>query len=109
MRIHEFGDQKNPVLLLLPGTACFWKTNFGEVIDLLAKDFFVAVVAYTGFDELDTESYRSVREETQKNRGVCHESLWRLYSSGVWFFVRRELCRSLGPPKEDKPKIRNNR
>ena len=66
MRIHEFGDKRNPVLLLLPGTACFWKANFGQVINLLAKDFFVAVVAYTGFDKLDTESYCSVTEETQK-------------------------------------------
>lgn len=66
MRVHEFGDKRNPVLLLLPGTARFWKADFGLVIDLLTKAFFVAVVAYTGFDGLNSESCHSVTEETQK-------------------------------------------
>ena len=63
MKIHEFGDKTNPVLLLLPGTMCYWKGNFGGVIDTLFKDFLVAVVAYTGFDETDKESYVSVMDE----------------------------------------------
>lgn len=57
MKIHEFGDKSNPVILLLPGTMCYWKGNFGGVIDELSKHFLVAAVAYTGFDETDTESY----------------------------------------------------
>ena len=39
MHIHEFGNKDNPVILLLPGTMCYWKGNFGNVIDELAKDF----------------------------------------------------------------------
>ena len=39
MTIQEFGREENPVLLLLPGTMCFWKGNFGGVIDELAEDF----------------------------------------------------------------------
>lgn len=66
MKIHEFGDKNKPVLLLLPGTMCYWKGNFGSVIDQLEKDFFVAVVAYTGFDETDKESYHSVMDEVEK-------------------------------------------
>lgn len=50
MRIHELGKAGNSVILLLPGTMCFWRGNFGSVIDELAQDFLVAVVAYTGFD-----------------------------------------------------------
>ncbi|MBQ8982546.1 MAG: alpha/beta hydrolase [Lachnospiraceae bacterium] len=63
MHIHEFGDKENPVILLLPGTMCYWKGNFGKVIDDLAKDFLVAAVAYTGFDEEDQEDYQSVMDE----------------------------------------------
>ena len=63
MHIHEFGNKENPVILLLPGTMCYWKGNFGNVIDTLAKDFLVGVVAYTGFDEKDTEDYQSVEDE----------------------------------------------
>lgn len=66
MKIHEFGDNNKPVILLLPGTMCYWKGNFGAVIDNLSKDFMVAVVAYTGFDETDTENYQSVMDEVEK-------------------------------------------
>lgn len=66
MKIHEFGSKSKPVILLLPGTMCYWKGNFGNVIDKLEEDFFVAAVAYTGFDETDTESYSSVTEELEK-------------------------------------------
>ena len=66
MTIHEFGDPSKPVILLLPGTMCYWKGNFGGVIDELSKDFLVAAAAYTGFDESDTESYSSVTDELDK-------------------------------------------
>lgn len=66
MKIHEFGDRNNPVIVLLPGTMCYWKGNFGGVIDMLAKDFFVAVVSYTGFDETDTEEYHSIMDDVKK-------------------------------------------
>lgn len=49
--------------MLFPGTMCYWKGNFGHVIERLSKKFFVAVVAYTGFDESDAESYVSVEDE----------------------------------------------
>ena len=66
MTVHEFGDKHNPVLMLFPGTMCYWKGNFGHVIDRLAEKFLVAAVAYTGFDEGDTESYTTLEEELAK-------------------------------------------
>ena len=66
MKVHEFGDKTKPVILLLPGTMCYWKGNFDNVIDNLAEDFFVAVVAYTGFDKSDIESYSCVTDEIEK-------------------------------------------
>lgn len=66
MTIHEFGNKNNPVIMLLPGTMCYWKGNFGNVIDELSKKFLVAVVAYTGFDDNDTESYTNVNDELNK-------------------------------------------
>lgn len=72
MTVHEFGDKANPVILLFPGTMCYWKGNFGGVIDELSKKFLVAAVAYTGFDERDTESYVSVEDELGRiERYVC--------------------------------------
>ena len=37
MKIYYFGAEDAPVLLLLPGTCCHWKSNFGAVIPLLAE------------------------------------------------------------------------
>ncbi len=66
MTIHEFGDKSNPVLTLFPGTMCYWKGNFGHVIDALSQRFLVAAVAYTGFDENDSEGYTSMTDELEK-------------------------------------------
>lgn len=66
MTVHEFGNKENPVIMLFSGTMCFWKGNFGGVIDRLAEKFLVAAVAYTGFDENDTESYVGVEDELEK-------------------------------------------
>lgn len=54
MTVYEFGDETKPAIMLLPGTCCYWKTNFGEVIPLLQKKFRVCVASYAGFDETET-------------------------------------------------------
>ena len=66
MKIHEFGEQGNPVLLLLPGTCCFWKGTFGHVIEELSKDFLVGAVAYSGFDEESDDEFDTVLLETER-------------------------------------------
>lgn len=58
MRVYEFGNKNNPVILLLPGTFCYWKCNFGHVIDELQKDFYVACVSYDGFDETEQSDFK---------------------------------------------------
>lgn len=42
MTVHESGDKGKPVIMLFPGTMCYWKGNFGSVIDELKKTFLVA-------------------------------------------------------------------
>ena len=54
MTVYEFGDETKPAIMLLPGTCCYWKTNFGEVIPLLQEKFRVCVVSYDGFDDTET-------------------------------------------------------
>lgn len=39
MTVYEFGDETKPAIMLLPGTCCYWKTNFGEVIPLFQEKF----------------------------------------------------------------------
>ena len=66
MKIYSFGDENAPVLLLLPGTCCHWKGNFGHVIPLLERDFRVLCVSYDGFDETEQTEFPTMLEETAK-------------------------------------------
>ena len=58
MKFYEFGDLNKPVIILLPGTCCYWKANFEKVIPFLAEDFRVVCVSYDGFDETEKQSFR---------------------------------------------------
>ena len=43
MKFYHFGNRSAPVILLLPGTCCHWKLNFGSVISHLEKDFHIVM------------------------------------------------------------------
>jgi len=66
LKVYEFGNKKNPTLMLLPGTCCHWKKNFGHVIPLLEKAFYVLAVSYDGFDETEDTIFPTMIEETEK-------------------------------------------
>lgn len=74
MRFYEFGERNAPVVLLLPGTCCHWKRNFGEVIPLLAQDLRVVCVSYDGFDEAEDTVFPDMLTETEKIEDYiqCH-------------------------------------
>lgn len=66
MKVYEFGADTAPVILLLPGTCCHWKSNFGQVIPLLQRDFRVLCVSYDGFDETESTEFPTMLAETEK-------------------------------------------
>ena len=66
MKIYPFGAKDAPVLLLLTGTCCHWKSNFGAVIPLLTDSFRVLCVSYDGFDETEQTEFPTMLEETKK-------------------------------------------
>ena len=66
MKFYSFGDENAPVILLLPGTCCHWRGNFGEVIPLLSDAYHVLCVSYDGFDETERTEFPTMLEETQK-------------------------------------------
>ena len=66
MKVYEFGDQEKPVIMLFPGTCCYWKNNFGHVLDLLQQHFYTLVVSYSGFDETENTTFVSELDETEK-------------------------------------------
>ncbi len=50
MRFDETGLQGGKTLMLLPGTACDYMTNFGTVLDRLSAKYHLICVDYDGFD-----------------------------------------------------------
>lgn len=66
MKVYEFGADTALVILLLPGTCCHWKSNFGQVIPLLQRDFRVLCVSYDGFDETESTKFPTMLAETEK-------------------------------------------
>lgn len=66
MKFYTFGKKENPVILLLPGTCCHWKTNFENVIPGLEKDYYVVCVSYDGFDEKENNVFKDMITETEK-------------------------------------------
>ena len=74
MKVYEFGKKSAPALLLLPGTCCHWKGNFGRVIPLLEKDFRVLCVSYDGFDETEATEFPTMIAETEKIEACIREN-----------------------------------
>jgi pimeloyl-ACP methyl ester carboxylesterase len=66
MKFYEFGDANKPAIVLLPGTCCHWKANFGAVIPLLTRCFRVICVSYDGFDETEQTLFPTMAVETEK-------------------------------------------
>lgn len=62
MKIYAFGKEDAPVILLLPGTCCHWKGNFGRVIPLLETELRVLCVSYDGFDETERTEFPTMLE-----------------------------------------------
>ena len=53
MQFDEIGLKDGKTLMLLPGTACDYQTNFGTVLDRLSAKYHLICVNYDGFDGSD--------------------------------------------------------
>ena len=50
MQFDEMGNKSGKALMLLPGTACDYQTNFSTVLDRLGEKYHLICVNYDGFD-----------------------------------------------------------
>ena len=53
MQFDEMGNRSGKILMLLPGTACDYQTNFGAVLERLGEKYHLICVNYDGFDGSD--------------------------------------------------------
>lgn len=64
MKFYTYGEEKKPVIMLIPGTCCHHSV-FDEVVPFLEEKCFVIVVSFSGFDETDPGIYRNMDTETE--------------------------------------------
>ena len=53
MQFDEMGNKSGKTLMLLPGTACDYQTNFATVLERLGEKYHLICVNYDGFDGSD--------------------------------------------------------
>lgn len=53
MQFDEMGNPSGPTLMLLPGTACDYQTNFDKVLDRMGEKYHLICVNYDSFDGSD--------------------------------------------------------
>lgn len=94
MKFYCFGETEKPVLLLLPGTCCHWKENFGEVIPLLEPYFHVVCVSYDGFDETESTEFPDMMPHRPDV-----ESLADYYAKAMMTKPMKWFCRGSGKAK----------
>lgn len=75
MKVYEFGDKNKPSIMLFPGTCCYWKTNFGHVLDGLQEHFHTLVVSYSGFDDTENSTFISELDEVLKVENYIKDKL----------------------------------
>ncbi len=75
MKFYEFGDESKPSIMLLPGTCCHWKNNFGHVVNLLSESFYVICASYDGFDETENSKFIHMITETEKIEQYINDKL----------------------------------
>lgn len=66
MKFYSFENPEKPVIMLISGTCCHWKSSFKEVIPLLKESFYVVCVSYDGFDETENTVFTTMLNQTQK-------------------------------------------
>ena len=110
MKVYSFGAEHAPVILLLPGTCCHWKGNFGRVIPLLADSYRVLCVSYDGFDETEYTEFPTMLEETKKIETYIQEHCGgHIRASYVWLLAGRLFCGAVGGAAEHSYGLRNSR
>jgi pimeloyl-ACP methyl ester carboxylesterase len=73
MQFHTFGNEKNPVMVMLPGSLCP-SSSMGYLYDIWKEDFYIIAVDYNGYDGNSTFSTR---------QGEANGIVWYLKQQGI--------------------------
>lgn len=65
MQFYEFGEKRNPPLMLISGTACNWQGEFSSVIAVLTKNYNIICVNFDGHDDKDHNILRHINYQVQ--------------------------------------------
>jgi len=87
MQFHEFGENRNPVVMLIPGTGCSWQGEFSAVIDGLTKAYKIICVSFDGHDDNDHNTFRNINDQILGTEKYIKENynghLYGVYGSSL--------------------------
>ena len=94
MQFDEMGNPSGKALMLLPGTACDYQTNFAAVLDRLGEKYHLICVNYDGFDGSGTifPDMITVTESTS-TMAFSAARIWTRAESSAPGCSRSSLCR----------------
>ena len=86
MQFDEKGSMSGKTLMLLPGTACDYQTNFATVLDRLGEKYHLICVNYDGFDGSGAV-FPDMITVTERSRGIFRSTSvgsWTGHSAPPW-------------------------
>ena len=97
MQFDEMGNRSGKTLMLLPGTACDYQTNFGTVLERLGEKYHLICVNYDGFDGSDLIFPDMITVTGKIERKVYQGPLRRENRWRDWLIFREHLCGTADP------------
>jgi pimeloyl-ACP methyl ester carboxylesterase len=96
MEFHTFGDEKNPVMVMLPGSLCP-SSSMSYLYDIWKEDFYIIAVDYNGYDENSTFSTRQgeAKEIVQYLKGQDITRIKMVYGQSMGAEIAIELVHQL--------------
>lgn len=82
MEFKEFGDSRNPKIMLIHGMATTWDICYKAAIDELKNDFFIIVPVLDGHNPNEQSDFCSIQDAANKiEEYVLHQHSGKLYAA----------------------------
>ena len=93
MQFDELGNMNGKTLMLLPGTACDYQTNFAAVLDRLKEKYHLICVNYDGFDGSGSVFPDMITVTEKMDHGIFEAPIWTRAEESAHGFSQNWWCR----------------
>ena len=91
MKVYEVGEQGKPVLMLFPGTGCYWRSNFGKAINPAGTEIHILYALKMG-EKYRARYHRHFAHPVLHELDMQHEELLAVHPK-EWVELIEDICR----------------